>query len=76
MCIMCDALYSTKGIYALSNEERAKGEPKKTPIFTVALVVRTKTNGCISQSRFTDYGKGCGYKLNYCPVCGRNLNDT
>lgn len=41
----------------------------------VALVIRSWTKGHKNQSsRITDYRyRGCGYKLNYCPECGRRI---
>lgn len=41
----------------------------------VALVVRSWRKGHKNQaSRTTDYRyRGCGYKLNYCPECGRRI---
>ena len=43
---------------------------------TVAMVIRTYYPGHKRQaSRTTDYrSQGCGYKLNYCPECGKKLN--
>ena len=41
----------------------------------VALVIRTWRKGYKNlASRTTDYRyRGCGYKLNYCPECGRRI---
>lgn len=41
----------------------------------VALVIRTWRKGHKNlASRTTDYRyRGCGYKLNYCPECGRRI---
>lgn len=44
--------------------------------YTVALVTRSwkKDRGKKTASRLTNYrNKGLGYKLNYCPECGREL---
>jgi len=43
--------------------------------YSVAIVQRTFIKGRRgSQGRTTDYRyRGCGYKLNYCPECGKKI---
>lgn len=47
--------------------------------YKTAIVIRSwfKEHGKRSASRITDYRwRGIGYKLNYCPECGRKLKTS
>lgn len=76
-CEFCDALW----LYKFSDRELNKlhvadGEPRMFHEYTVAIVRRswTKARGKRHAGRSTDYRHlGLGFKLNYCPECGKAL---
>ena len=71
MCKVCDALAR----YKRSAEIWKEYDPDASYRFSVALVRRKfikGRRGC--QDTVTDYRyQGCGYALNFCPECGRDL---
>lgn len=77
-CIFCDAYRS----YVSVNEFKQRhpdyydDEPLSYEI-KVAMVIRHWRPGYKRQaSRITDYRyQGCGYSLNFCPECGREMKD-
>ena len=75
-CAFCEALKSNMQIRAFLNKQREKDHEEKIyEDYTVALVSRSYLKGRKSHaSRTTDYRyAGIGYKLNYCPECGREV---
>ena len=70
-CKFCEALDRYKRVEATIRDY----EPEVSFRLSAAIVRRKfikGRRGC--QSSFTDYrNKGCGYELNYCPECGRDL---
>ena len=76
MCDFCDALESWERAKGVDVQHPDRPEDKYLHEMSVALVVRSwwKSNGKRSAGRITDYRtRGCGYKLNFCPECGRKL---
>lgn len=75
-CAFCEALQTYKYIRAFNNEHFKHFEPKIYEEYNVALVVRSWTKGNKrTAGRITDYrNRGIGFKLNYCPECGRRLD--
>ena len=71
MCKFCEAMES----YRKADTILKKHEPDVEHRYSVAIVQRVffkGRKGC--QGRGTDYQyRGCGYKLNFCPECGRKL---
>ena len=75
-CKFCEAYESWHNIHEFDNQNRPKDERVKHE-YTVALVIhswcpkyKTKRQaGCITNYR----NQGLGYKLNYCPECGKKL---
>lgn len=73
-CVFCERFEEHKEIENFWLEK--DDEPSKYE-YTVALVIRSwkpsirsKRDAC----RITDYrNQGIGYKLNFCPECGRKL---
>lgn len=60
----------------LDKMNKETGAPRIYHEYTVALVDRswTKARGKRHACRSTDYrNQGIGYKLNYCPECGKAL---
>lgn len=75
-CQFCRKLEINK---MMENHFRKDGEEKILYEYTVAMVTRswTKTKGKRRAGRTTDYrNQGIGYKLNYCPECGKKLTMT
>lgn len=76
-CKFCEALRIHKQEARFWNNLRRKeGKPNVRHDYTVALVSRSwnKGSGKNYGSRTTDYrNQGIGYKLNFCPECGRAL---
>lgn len=68
-CEFCESIKKYKTIY--TNDENLKHE------FNIGLIINTWTNAnkrWRNSSRVTDLRKfGYGYKLNYCPECGRKI---
>ncbi len=77
-CQFCEALQRNKSIRAFYNDLRKEeGKERIYEDYAVALVVRSYAKGKKSTaSRTTDYrNQGIGYKLNFCPECGRRLKE-
>lgn len=72
MCKFCEALESWKSGAAFNKTYYPDCEWR----YSVALVIRTFVKGRRgSHGRSTDYRyRGCGYKLNFCPECGRKIS--
>lgn len=68
-CAFCESLQTHKNIRAFNNELYDE--------YTVALVIRSYAKGKKrTAGRTTDYrNQGIGYKLNFCPECGRRLKE-
>ncbi len=68
-CVFCESYKIIKEIY----EEHKN--PNISYVYKVALLIHTKKKGFRAyRGRTTDYNtRGIGYKLNYCPECGRKL---
>lgn len=77
-CIFCDDYdsWTTTHEFRLVHGDFCGSSIKEKQEITVAMVIRTYYPGHKRQaSRTTDYrSQGCGYKLNYCPECGKKLN--
>lgn len=74
-CQFCEAYTAYKNIHEFkSNHEEWYGEPLMHEM-TVALVTRSWRKGNKAHAgRTTDYRyRGIGYKLNFCPECGKRL---
>lgn len=72
-CTFCEIYNFQKDMRRQSNKE---SDVKIYNEYTVAMVIRswTKEKGKRRASRTTDYRHlGIGYKLNFCPECGRCL---
>lgn len=70
-CKFCEALTRGKRIA----ETLRDFEPEASYRFSVGIVRRKFIKGRLGcQASLTDYRyRGCGYELNYCPECGRDL---
>ena len=76
MCAFCEAYETQKKIYAFKDQHPEYYFEQTFYEITVAMVTRewTKSKGKARAGRTTDYRfRGLGYKLNYCPECGRKL---
>lgn len=76
MCAFCEAYDTQNKIYDFKDKHPEYYEEKLFYEITVAMVIRTwtKSRGKAHAGRTTDYRfRGLGYKLNYCPECGRKL---
>lgn len=75
-CKFCESYQSWKNIHKDSNRRYPKDE-KMRHEYSVALLIHSwdpKYSSKRHAGRTTDYrNKGMGYKLNYCPECGRKL---
>lgn len=71
MCKFCEAMESFRKVDAFKKERWPDEEYR----YSVAIVRRLFTKGRKSSlATQTDYRyRGCGYALNFCPECGRNL---
>ena len=71
MCKFCEAMESNHKVDVILK----KHEPDVSSRYSVAIVkrlFRKGIRGCRGSS--TDYRHlGCGYALNFCPECGRDL---
>ena len=77
-CIFCEAYRSHKAVNDFKrNHWESYGDRRLDYEITVAMVIRHWRPGYKRQaSRVTDYRyQGCGYALNFCPECGRELKD-
>ena len=75
MCEFCDNLDFRKQLNVEDNSVRDKDNVFMNE-YTVALVIHqwTKRKGKRNAGRTTDYRyRGLGYKLNFCPECGRKV---
>ena len=74
-CDFCCRYWDARHVLNFRNRNRKDGEPKLYEDYSVAFVVRTYRKGHKRQCpRSTDYRSGgLGYKLNFCPECGRRL---
>lgn len=72
MCEFCDAMERNQK-FARFHRQFYPGESFR---YSVAIVQRIFINGRRgSQGRSTDYRfHGIGYKLNYCPECGKKMS--
>lgn len=68
-CVFCKSYQTSKEL-----DEEYKN-PKFRHVYKVALIRHTQKIGEREyRGRSTDYNtRGIGYKLNYCPECGRKL---
>lgn len=79
-CKFCEAMKVKRQIDKFTNEHQSPEDLKKygkhKTEYTVAIITRSwySKNGKRHAGRITDYRHmGLGYKLNYCPECGREL---
>lgn len=75
MCEFCDNLDFRKQLNVEDNQVRDKYNVFMNE-YTVALVIHhwIKRKGKQNAGRTTDYRyRGLGYKLNFCPECGRKV---
>lgn len=82
-CKFCEALERNKRANGIINynqdPEERKSLGKYMTAYTVALVVHNwyKEHGKRTAGRSTDYRcRGLGYSLNYCPECGRKVQEV
>lgn len=73
-CQFCESLQRYKDIRTFNN---VYFKPRIYEEYNVALVVRSWTKGNKrTAGRTTDYRyRGIGFKLNFCPECGRRLKE-
>lgn len=75
-CKFCESLQDWSQIHEFDNLQLPKDEETKHE-YTVALVIHSwkpKYKTKRQAGRKTDYrNQGLGYKLNFCPECGRKL---
>ena len=75
----CTAYINWRNVqeFKKNNEQYYREDAHLLYEIVVALVVRKWRKGQKNHaSRMTDYRyRGCGYKLNYCPECGRDLRN-
>ena len=75
-CKFCESLQDWSQIHEFNNRDIPKEEETKHE-YTVALVIHSwcpKYKTKRQAGRTVDYrNQGLGYKLNYCPECGRKL---
>lgn len=71
MCKFCEAMQMHRRVDAILKKQ----DPDVEHRYSVAIVSRTFFKGRKgSQGSSTDYRyRGCGYKLNFCPECGRAI---
>ena len=71
MCKFCEAMER----YRRANAIMKKHDPEAEYRYSVAIVKRffvKGRRGCLGTEADFRY-RGCGYKLNFCPECGRKL---
>ena len=69
-----DEIKKTKCVFCKNFDEYYDLYKNKDIAWKVALVIHTKGSGGEYRGRTTDYNvRGIGYKLKYCPECGRKL---
>lgn len=81
-CKFCEAMKVKRQIRKFTNEHQSQEDLKKygkhKTEYAVAIITRSwySKNGKKHAGRTTDYRHmGLGYKLNYCPECGRKIKD-
>ena len=75
-CVFCRELKSHQNINDFLRDHGDESDKGIKHEYTVAIVIRTwnKDRGKRHAVRTTDYRyRGIGYKLNFCPECGRDL---
>ena len=74
-CKFCESLESYKNINNFKNNHPEYYTERLFHEYNVALVVRSWVKGRKAMAtRMTDYRyRGIGYKLNYCPECGKKV---
>lgn len=75
-CSFCEALRMQKTICRLQNSRPENDNEPMLEEYSVALVIRSWLKGRPKRTagRTTDYRyRGCGYRLNYCPTCGKKI---
>ena len=72
MCKFCEAMEFNRNLDTILK----KNDPEIEHRYSVAIVKRTFVKGRKgARGSSTDYRyRGCGYDLNFCPECGRDLN--
>ncbi len=80
MCKFCEAIEAKKKVHKIAQSWSTDNELRKSGKYmqelTVAIVERTwyEKHGKKSAIRTVSYrNQGLGYKLNYCPECGKEL---
>ena len=80
MCKFCEAIEAKKEVHKIAQSWSTDDELRKFGKYmqelTVAIVERTwyEKHGKKSATRTVSYrNQGLGYKLNYCPECGKEL---
>ena len=71
MCKFCEAMASNREMDKILK----KHGPEMSYRYSVAIVKRTFRKGSKGARAYsTDYRyRGCGYALNFCPECGRQM---
>ena len=79
-CMFCEVMKIKHGVVDFMREKQSPEELKKygeyKTEYAVAIITRSwySKSGKKHATRTTDYMyTGLGYKLNYCPECGREL---
>ena len=76
-CDFCDRLKLSNNLFRFW-KQRLEHQQKQKQVISVAFVERSweVENPNNRFGRVVDYRyRGCGYKLNYCPECGRKINN-
>lgn len=75
-CAFCDTLAKHKWANRIANQIwEDKSECPTKHEYTVALIDRAWKRSKSNASRWVDYrNKGIGFKLNFCPECGREIH--
>ena len=74
-CAFCDALAMHKWANSILQCDHG-ADDQVLHAYSTALIIHSwlKSMGKASASRLVDYRhKGLGFKLNYCPECGRQM---
>ena len=75
-CAFCRSLEAHRIGVAIANKTNHSDGPPLLEEYTVAIVARSWIKGQSKRGagRSTDYRyQGLGYKLNYCPECGKKI---
>lgn len=71
-CAFCDALANHKWANRLLQKQKGKRVRHE---YATALIIHSWTVSKKNAGRLVDYrNKGLGFKLNYCPECGREIH--